>query len=48
LFPFDARGGLDTANDGMADEWEALNGLDSADAADASSDADEDGLTALE
>jgi hypothetical protein len=48
LFPFDARGGLDTDNDGMADEWEALNGLDSADAADASSDADEDGLTALE
>ena len=48
LFPFDARGGLDTDNDGMADEWEALNGLDSADAADAGSDADEDGLTALE
>ena len=48
LFPFDARGGLDTDNDGMADEWEALNGLDSADAADADSDADEDGLTALE
>ena len=48
LFPFDARGGLDTDNDGMADEWEALNGLDSADAADANSDADEDGLTALE
>ena len=48
LFLFDARGGLDTDNDGMADEWEALNGLDSADAADASSDADEDGLTALE
>jgi len=48
LFPFDARGGLDTDNDGMADEWEALNGLDSADAADANSDVDEDGLTALE
>jgi len=48
LFPFDARGGLDTDNDGMADEWEVLNGLDSADAADAGSDADEDGLTALE
>ena len=48
LFPFDARGGLDTDNDGMADEWEALNGLDRADAADAGSDADEDGLTALE
>ena len=48
LFPFDARGGLDADNDGMADEWEALNGLDSADAADANSDADEDGLTALE
>jgi hypothetical protein len=48
LFPFDARGGLDADNDGMADEWEALNGLDSMDAADASSDADGDGLTALE
>lgn len=48
LFPFDARGGLDADNDGMADEWEALNGLDSADAADADSDADDDGLTALE
>ena len=48
LFPFDARGGLDSDNDGMADEWEALNGLDSADAADANSDVDEDGLTALE
>ena len=40
LFPLDARGGLDADNDGMADEWEALNGLDSADAADADSDAD--------
>ena len=48
LFVFDARGGLDADNDGMADEWEALNGLDRADAADADSDADDDGLTALE
>ena len=48
LFPLDARGGLDADNDGMADEWEALNGLDLSDANDAGSDADGDGLTALE
>ena len=48
LFPNDARGGLDADNDGMADEWESLVGLDPSDASDANSDTDNDGATALE
>lgn len=47
-FPEDNRGGLDDDADGMADEWEAIYGLDPADPADAESDVDNDGSTALE
>lgn len=38
----------DTDLDGAPDRWEQPNGLDPADAADAATDADNDGLTALE
>ena len=47
-FPEDSRGGLDDDADGMADEWEILYGLDPTDPADAESDVDSDGATALE
>ena len=47
-FPEDSRGGLDDDADGMADEWEIQYGLDPTDPADAESDVDSDGATALE
>lgn len=47
-FVLDARGATDDDQDGMADEWEALNGLDSRDASDRYSDADQDGILAIE
>jgi hypothetical protein len=48
LFPLDGRGGLDNDNDGIADEWELIYGLDPTDPSDASSDVDGDGISALE
>lgn len=39
---------LDNDNDGMLDSWELKNGLDPSNAADASQDADNDGLTNLQ
>ena len=47
-FPEDSRGGLDNDADGIADEWETQYGLDPTDPADAESDADGDGATALD
>ena len=47
-FVLDARGATDDDQDGMADEWEALNGLDSRDASDRYSDTDQDGILAIE
>ena len=44
-FPLDARGHSDTDSDGLPDEWEDTNGLDSSNRLDADFDADRDGFT---
>tara|TARA_B100000787_G_C16195425_1_gene300426 strand:+ start:170 stop:4123 length:3954 start_codon:yes stop_codon:yes gene_type:complete len=48
LYPLDARYAYDSDSDGMPDAWELLYGLNPNDAADATSDQDNDGATALE
>jgi hypothetical protein len=47
-FPYDALYSVDSDSDGMPDEWETRYGLDPNDASDASSDQDNDGVTALD
>jgi hypothetical protein len=47
-FPLDNRYSADSDGDGLPDAWEALYGLDANNPADANSDQDVDGLTALE
>jgi hypothetical protein len=48
VFPLDSRGATDADRDEMADEWEESNGLDPQDDQDRYSDADRDGILAIE
>ncbi|MBQ63113.1 MAG: hypothetical protein CMQ19_13720, partial [Gammaproteobacteria bacterium] len=47
-FPLDSRYSADSDNDGLPDAWETSNGLDPDNGNDATSDLDNDELTALE
>ena len=47
-FPLDSRYSADSDNDGLPDPWETSNGLDPDNGNDATSDLDNDELTALE
>jgi hypothetical protein len=47
-FPYNAEYTLDSDNDGMPDAWEAKYGLDPNDPSDATSDIDNDGVSALD
>ena len=47
-FPYNAEYTLDSDNDGMPDSWETKYGLDPNDPSDATSDIDNDGVSALD